>query len=104
MRLNRGHDYAGQASIFKQDGKFRPLTRAIEKKLKRRSAIEPTIGHVKSDNKMDRNYLKGVASDMMNAILGLPGIICGSCYPHIYMRCWKWAWFCKICCEKWQNI
>ena len=69
----RGHDYAGQASIFKQDGKFKQLTRAIKKKLKRRSAIEPTIGHVKSDNRMDRNYLKGVAGDMMNAILAAAG-------------------------------
>jgi hypothetical protein len=44
-----------------------------QKKLKRRSAIEPTIGHVKSDNRMDRNYLKGVAGDMMNAILAATG-------------------------------
>jgi IS5 family transposase len=69
----RGHDYAGQASICKQDGKFRQLTRAIKKKLKRRSAIEPTIGHVKSDNRMDRNYLKGVDGDMINAILAAAG-------------------------------
>ena len=69
----RGHDYAGQASIFKQDGKFKQLTRAIKKKLKRRSAIEPTIGHVKSDNRMDRNYLKGVTGDMINAILAAAG-------------------------------
>jgi IS5 family transposase len=69
----RGHDYDGDASIFKQDGKLKQLTRAIKKKLKRRSAIEPTIGHVKSDNRMGRNYLKGVAGDMMNAILAAAG-------------------------------
>jgi len=69
----RGHDYVGLASIFKQDGKLKHLTQAIKKKLKRRSAIEPTIGHVKSDNRMDRNYLKGVAGDMINAILAAAG-------------------------------
>ena len=36
---------------------------------KRRSAIEPIIGHVKSDHRMDRNYLKGETGDMINAIL-----------------------------------
>ena len=48
----RGHDYVGQARIYKQEGKLKALTRAIVKKLRRRSAIEPTIGHVKSDNRM----------------------------------------------------
>jgi IS5 family transposase len=36
---------------------------------KRRSAIEPIIGHVKSDHRMGRNYLKGETGDMINAIL-----------------------------------
>jgi len=36
---------------------------------KRRSAIEPIIGHVKSDHRMGRNYLKGEDGDKINAIL-----------------------------------
>ena len=36
---------------------------------KRRSAIEPIISHVKSDNRLDRNYLKGPEGDKINAIL-----------------------------------
>jgi len=36
---------------------------------KRRSSVEPTIGHLKSDNRMDRNYLKGTTGDKVNAIL-----------------------------------
>jgi IS5 family transposase len=31
--------------------------------------IEPVIGHCKSDNRLDRNYLKGIEGDRMNAIL-----------------------------------
>jgi hypothetical protein len=31
----------------------------IKRDLRRRSAIEPVIGHAKSDHRMDRNYLKG---------------------------------------------
>jgi len=39
----------------------------------RRSAIEPVIGHMKQDNRMDRNYLKGTDGDKMNAILAACG-------------------------------
>ena len=40
---------------------------------KRRSAIEPVIGHMKHDNRMDRNYLKGTDGDKMNVILAACG-------------------------------
>jgi IS5 family transposase len=36
---------------------------------KRRSAIEPIFGHLKSDNKLERNHLKGKEGDRINAIL-----------------------------------
>lgn len=36
---------------------------------RRRSDIEPIIGHAKSDHRMDRNYLKGEEGDIINAIL-----------------------------------
>ncbi|MDD2336615.1 MAG: IS5 family transposase [Geobacteraceae bacterium] len=36
---------------------------------KRRSAIEPIIGHTKADHRMNRNYLKGEDGDKINAIL-----------------------------------
>jgi IS5 family transposase len=36
---------------------------------RRRAAIEPIIGHAKSDFGMDRNYLKGETGDQVNAML-----------------------------------
>ena len=45
------------------------LTRWEWKWLKRRSAIEPIIGHLKSDNRMERNQLLGEEGDRINAIL-----------------------------------
>jgi IS5 family transposase len=39
------------------------------KKFRRRAAIEPIIGHVKSDHRMQRNYLKGFAGDEINLLL-----------------------------------
>ncbi len=35
----------------------------------RRAAIEPIFGHLKSDNRLERNHLKGKDGDRMNAIL-----------------------------------
>ncbi len=39
------------------------------KKFRRRAAIEPIIGHVKSDHRMQRNYLKGFIGDELNLLL-----------------------------------
>ena len=36
--------------------------------LKRRQAIEPMIGHVKSDNRMDRCWLQGALGDALHAL------------------------------------
>jgi IS5 family transposase len=41
--------------------------------LKRRAAIEPTIGHMKSDNRLNRNYLTGSEGDKINTLLSAAG-------------------------------
>lgn len=41
----------------------------IKSELRRRSAIEPVIGHMKNDGHLGRNYLKGRYGDAANAIL-----------------------------------
>ena len=50
-------------------GAKRGVTAAIHRKLKRRNAVEPVIGHMKSDGRLARNFLKGVEGDAMNALL-----------------------------------
>jgi len=44
-------------------------TNIKREKFKRRAAIEPIIGHVKSDHRMARNYLKGFKGDEINLLL-----------------------------------
>ncbi len=44
-------------------------TESIRRALRRRAAVEPVIGHMKSDGRLDRNYLKGKDGDRINAIL-----------------------------------
>ena len=41
--------------------------------VKRRSAIEPVIGHMKNDNRMNCNKLKGKLGDKINAVLSACG-------------------------------
>lgn len=66
----RGHNYSGEAMVHitgqRGKGKAGP---ALRKRKKRRSAVEPKIGHMKSDNRMGRNFLKGVEGDRINALL-----------------------------------
>jgi len=66
----RGHDYTGDAEVHitGQRGKGKAGA-ALRKRKKRRSAVEPKIGHMKSDNRMGRNFLKGVEGDRINAML-----------------------------------
>lgn len=66
----RGHDYTGDGQVHitgqRGRGKAGP---ALRKRKKRRSAVEPKIGHLKSDNRMNRNFLKGQEGDKINALL-----------------------------------
>lgn len=54
-------------------GQKRGVTEAIKRDLRRRSAVEPVIGHVKSDHRMDRNFLIGSHGDANNAVLAAAG-------------------------------
>ena len=39
----------------------------------RRSAVEPTIGHLKNEHRMGRNHLAGRAGEAANAVLAAAG-------------------------------
>src|SRR5688500_3558216 len=40
----------------------------VKKKLKRRNAVEPVIGHMKAEGRLGRNFLKGALGDAMKAL------------------------------------
>jgi IS5 family transposase len=54
-------------------GQKRRVTPKIKRELRRRSAIEPVIGHLKSEHRMGRNYLWHRKGDATNAILAAAG-------------------------------
>lgn len=47
----------------------RNLGLSLKRALRRRSSIEPHIGHMKQEGKLGRNYLKGILGDQLNALL-----------------------------------
>ena len=51
----------------------RRVTPQIKREMRRRSAIEPVIGHLKNEHRMDRNFLAGRHGDVNNAILAAAG-------------------------------
>ena len=54
-------------------GQKRGVTDKIKRWLKRRSVVEPVIGHAKNDGLLGRNWLKGRTGDRCNTLLAAAG-------------------------------
>ena len=63
----RGHGVDGTDVFI--SGQRRGMTPALKRDLRRRSAIEPTIGHMKTDGRLARCTLKGTFGDAVFAVL-----------------------------------
>ena len=68
----RGHTTESPRRVF-ISGQKRGVVGVIERELRRRSAIEPIIGHMKSDGHLGRCHLKGREGDAINVILTAVG-------------------------------
>jgi IS5 family transposase len=66
----------------------------MKQMIKRRSAIEPTIGHMKMDGRLNRNPLKGALGDALHAVL------CGAGH-NIRLLLKKLR---LLCAQIWQQI
>jgi IS5 family transposase len=69
----RKNDYEGEAEVHISGMGSRKKSRWDKLWRRRRSAVEPVIGHAKHDNRMIRNYLKGEEGDKINATLAACG-------------------------------
>ncbi|UZO94756.1 Transposase (plasmid) [Roseomonas mucosa] len=63
----RGHGARGTQVLV--SGTRRGLTPRLRRLLRRRSAIEPEIGHMKSEGRLARCALKGTLGDALHAVL-----------------------------------
>lgn len=69
----RGVDHMNSGVEIIHRGKFKSLSAQQRRWLKRRQAIEPTIGHLKADHRMDRCWLKGTVGDALHTVLCATG-------------------------------
>ena len=69
----RGHGAESVWDIQVVPRKRRHLPKSLRRWMNRRAAIEPVIGHLKSEHRMDRNRLKGREGDQLNALLSACG-------------------------------
>jgi IS5 family transposase len=83
----KGHN-APQTHRFKvyTAGQKRGMTAHIKRQMRRRSAIEPVIGHLKEDHRLGRNHLAGITGDAVNAVLAAVG--------YNFRRILAWIRFC----------
>ncbi len=79
----------------------RGVTPAIKRELRRRAAVEPVIGHLKCDHRMDCNFLIGSHGDKANAVLAAVG------YNFRRLAAWLKAllcvWFVVVFGAGWLN-
>lgn len=68
----RGHDAANPRRVF-LSGQKRGVVGVIKRELRRRSAIEAVIGHLKNDGHLGRCFLKGWHGDAANVVLTAVG-------------------------------
>ena len=64
----RGVDADNPGMEIIHRGKIKSLSRQQKTWLRRRQAVEPAIGHLKSDHRMDRCWLQGAMGDALHAI------------------------------------
>jgi IS5 family transposase len=69
----RKHDYKGSAEVYLSNRFRKKVKPALKKIWKKPSAVEPIIGHLKSDNSLKRNMLKAVKGDKTNPMLAASG-------------------------------
>ena len=68
-----GHNFKEKGKVFTAKTK-KTLSNDDKKMQKRRSAIEPIIGHLKNFGRMGRNYLKGLVGDIVNPLISAVGL------------------------------
>jgi IS5 family transposase len=60
--------------------------------MKHRAAVEPSIGHLKSEHRLERNRLKGTAGNAINAILAAAAMN----FQKLLRAFWRFFLFCMI--------
>jgi transposase, IS5 family len=91
----RGHDYQGQATVHVDKRSRGRTPRPLWRWMKRRAAIEPSIGHLKNEHRLERNRLRGTYGDAINAVLAAAAMnfhkLLGAFWLY-FLRCLPGSW------------
>lgn len=79
----RGHGCMDDIDIHVDKRRRGSTAKSLWRWMKRRAAVEPGIGHLKREHRMDRNRLKGIEGDKINAIMSAAGMN--------FWKLFKWA-------------
>jgi len=80
----------------------RRVTRAMKAMIKRRSAIEPAIGHMKMDGKLSRNPLKGALGDALHAVMCGAGHNMRMLLRKLRLLCAQFGLAFQKCCKSFR--
>jgi hypothetical protein len=100
----RGHKLKDPQVLI--SGRRQGMTPQMKKELKRRSAVEPAIGHMKTDGKLGHNYLLGGLGDTINVLLCGAGhnirLILKKLRKKLLLLCagWLLVLWCGAGCQK----
>ncbi len=92
-----GHKAPYPGRVFRS-GQKRGVFGQIKRELRHRSAIEPVIGHCKTDGHLGRNFLKGRLGDQINAVMSAVG------YNLRLILKWLRKLLCEIIAAIWAAI
>jgi IS5 family transposase len=87
----KGHGCSSETCQVLIAGAKRGITPALKRELKRRNAIEPVIGHMKSDTRLSRNFLKGTHGDAINALLSAAAHNLRKVLAKLRLLCAQWG-------------
>lgn len=68
----------------------------MRQRFRKRAGIEPVISHLKSDHRLNRNYLKGFTGDQMNVLLGAAAFNFKKWMKLFSCTCYLWRLRCIL--------
>ena len=88
----RGHDYDGAVTVHVDKRRRGRTSEARWRWMKRRAAVEPSIGHLKNEHRLERNQLKDTAGNEINAILAATAMN----FQKLFGAFWRIYLFCLM--------
>ena len=90
----RGHDYHGPTQVLVDRRGRGTIPKRVWRWMKRRAAVEPTIGHLKGHYRLERNRLKGELGDALNVLFSAAAMNFGKLLG--FFLAWLLRW-CAAC-------